>query len=150
MEPLRGLLERAAGETGQTPSALARDLQAKASQAVAALSGQRLAGLSVDVRGNLLALVGGKPQPALGLPPADRDACFLALRLALLERSLAGGRMVALCDDAFAGLPEGARRLAARLLKAAAKPGLPVDDLIAILDLAADAAHYSALPARPA
>ena len=99
------------------------ELQAKASQALAALSGQRLGGLSVDDRGNLLALVGGRPQPALGLPPADRDACFLALRLALLERSLEGARLMALCDDAFAGLPEGARRLAARLLKVAAKPG---------------------------
>jgi hypothetical protein len=30
---------------------------------------------------------------------------------------------VALADDAFAGLPEAARRIAARLLKQAARPG---------------------------
>lgn len=123
VEPLRGLLERAAAETGQSPSAVARGLQAKASQLVSALTGQRLAGLSVDDRGNLLAVAGGRPQPALGLPAADRDACFLALRLALVEQALAGAQAVALCDDAFAGLPEAGRRMAARLLKAAARPG---------------------------
>jgi hypothetical protein len=67
--------------------------------------------------------VGGRPQPALGLPPADRDLCFLALRIALLEQALAGGRAVAVVEDAFASLPEGARRLAARLLKQAARAG---------------------------
>ncbi len=123
VEPLRGLLERAAAEIGQSPTALARGLQAKASQHLAALTGQRLAGLSVDDRGNLTALSGGRPQPALGLPPGDRDACFLALRLALMEQALAGAQAVALCDDAFAGLPEAGRRMAARLLKAAARPG---------------------------
>jgi hypothetical protein len=123
VEPLRGLLERAAGELSLTSSALARGLQARASQALAALSGQRLSGLAVDDRGNLMALVSGRPQPSLGLPPADRDLCFLSLRLALLEQGLAGARAVALADDAFAGLPEAARRIAARLLKQAARPG---------------------------
>jgi len=70
-----------------------------------------------------MAVVSGRPQPALGLPPSDRDLCFLALRLALLEQALAGGKAVALVEDAFSGLPEGARRVAARLLKAAARPG---------------------------
>jgi hypothetical protein len=122
-EPLRGLLERAGAELSLAPAAVARGLQAKASQALAALSGQRLAGLAVDDRGNLMALVSGRPQPVLGLAPLDRDLCFLSLRLALLEQGLAGAKAVAFADDAFAGLPESARRIAARLLKQAARPG---------------------------
>jgi len=123
VEPLRGLLERAAAELSLTPSALARGLQAKASQVLAALSGQRLASLAVDDRGNLMAVASGRPQPALSLPPGDRDLCFLSLRVALLEQALAGARAVAIVDDAFASLPEGVRRVAGRLLKQAARPG---------------------------
>ncbi|MBI5071212.1 MAG: hypothetical protein HZB56_23595 [Deltaproteobacteria bacterium] len=123
VEPLRGLLERAAAELSLTPSALARSLLARASQAMAALSGQRCTGLSVDDRGTLMALVSGRPQPSLGLPPADRDLCFLALRLALVEQEIGAGKAVALVDEVFAGLPEGARRMAARLLKQAARGG---------------------------
>lgn len=123
VEPLRGLLERAAAELSLTPSGLARALQARASQAIAALSAQRYTGLAVDDRGSLLALLGGRPQPAVGLPPADRDLCFLSLRLALLEQEIGAGKAVALLDEAFAGLPEGARRMAARLLKQAARGG---------------------------
>jgi len=123
VEPLRGLVERAAVELSLTPSALARALQPRASQTIAALSSQRCAGLAVDDRGTLLVLVGGRPQPALGLPPADRDLCWLALRLALVEQEIGAGKAVALLDDAFASLPEGARRMAARLLKQAARGG---------------------------
>jgi hypothetical protein len=57
------------------------------------------------------------------LPPGERDLVFLALKVALLEQALAGGRAVALLEDAFAGLSDGVRRTAARLLKALAKPG---------------------------
>jgi len=123
VEPLRGLVERAAAELSLTPSALARALQARASQAIAALSSQRCSGLWVDDRGTLMVVVGGRPQPSLALPPADRDLCFLALRLALAEQEIGAGKAVALVDEAFAGLPEGARRMAARLLKQAARGG---------------------------
>lgn len=123
VEPLRALLERAGAELGQSPSAVALGLQAKASQALAALSGQRLGGLSVDDRGNLQARQGERPLPVLSLPPADRDLCWLALRLALLEPALHGGKALAFADDVLAGLPEAARRLAARLLKQLARPG---------------------------
>jgi hypothetical protein len=77
----------------------------------------------VDDRGNVHVQTGGRPVPALSLPPADRDLVFLALKLSLLEQGLAAGKMVAIADDAFAGLSEGARRFAARLLKQIAKPG---------------------------
>jgi len=123
VEPLRGLVERAAAELSLTPSALARALQARASQAIAALSSQRCSGLTVDDRGTLMVVVGGRPQPALALPPADRDVCFLALRLALVEQEIGAGKAVALVDEVFASLPEGARRMAARLLKQAARGG---------------------------
>ena len=40
-----------------------------------------------------------------------------------MERALAAGQLLALADDAFAGLPEGVRRLTGRLLKQLARPG---------------------------
>jgi hypothetical protein len=123
LDPLRALLERAGAELAQSPTAVARGLQAKAAPFLSGLSGQRLAALSVDDRGNLLAGPAGRPQPVLGMPAADRDLVFLALRLALVEQALAGGKAVAVAEDAFAALPEGARRLAGRMLKQVARAG---------------------------
>jgi len=61
--------------------------------------------------------------PLATLPPADKDLVFLALKLAFVERAIAEGKTVAVADDAFAGLSDGAKRFAARLLKQIAKPG---------------------------
>jgi hypothetical protein len=122
-EPLRGLLERAAAELGGSAPAVARALSVKASQAVAAFTLNRLNGVSADDRGNVQVLSGGRPVPAMTLPPAERDMVYLALKLALLEQALAAGKSVALVEDAFAGLSDGVRRTAGRLLKALARPG---------------------------
>jgi hypothetical protein len=122
-EPLRGLLERAAAELGGSPPSVARALSVKASQAVAAFTLNRLTGVSADDRGNVQVLSGGRPMPAMSLPPAERDLVYLALKLALLEQALAGGKAVAVVEDAFSGLSDGVRRTAGRLLKALARPG---------------------------
>jgi hypothetical protein len=123
VEPLRALLERAGAEIGRSAASVARTVQSRAAQLLVALSVQRLAGLQVDDRGNLLAQVGGRTAPARELPPADQDLCFLALRLALLEQAMADGKGVAVVDDAFGGLPEGVRRVAGRVLKHLARAG---------------------------
>lgn len=122
-DPLRALLERAGAELGAAPVALARGLSARASQALAGLSFQRLQALAVDDRAHLAVQAGGRAAPVASLPPADRDLVYLALKLALLEQALAGGKAVAILDEAFAGLSDGARRFAARLLKQLARPG---------------------------
>jgi hypothetical protein len=122
-EPLRGLLERAAVELGGSAAAAAREVSAKASQTLAGLSFQRLQGLQVDDRGNVQVQSGGRAVAAMTLAPGDRDLVFLALKLAFVEQALAGGRAIAVADDAFAGLSEGARRFGARLLKQIARPG---------------------------
>ncbi len=122
-DPLRELMQAAAKELGGSPAAAVRSLQAKASQVIQALSGNRITSLGVDDRGNLLVQAGGRSSSAGSLAPADRDLAFLALKLAVIERALAAGKVVALADDAFAGLPEGARRLAGRILKQLAHPG---------------------------
>jgi len=122
-DPLREVLERAARELGVSPAAVAREAQLRASQVLGVLSANRLSGLSVDDRGNLVAQRSGQPTAAAALQPGDRDLVFLALKLALMERALAGGKQVAVADDAFAALPETARRLAGRLLKQLARPG---------------------------
>jgi uncharacterized protein YhaN len=67
--------------------------------------------------------IGGRPVPAPSLSPADRDMLFVALKLAFMEQALAGGKLVAVADDAFTGFSEGSRRFAARLLKQMARPG---------------------------
>ncbi len=122
-DPLREVLERAARELGVSPAAAAREVQARASHVLGVLSANRLSALSVDDRGNLVAQRSGQPSAAATLPPPDRDLVFLALKLALMERALAGGKQVAVADDAFAGLPETARRLAGRMIKQLARPG---------------------------
>ncbi len=95
----------------------------KASQTLSGLSFQRLQAIQVDDRGNVQVQTGGKPVPAMTLPPADRDLVWLALKLSFVEQALAAGKLVAVAEDAFGGLSEGARRFAARLLKQIAKPG---------------------------
>jgi hypothetical protein len=122
-EPLRGLLERIAAELGSTPSGAGRQLVAKASQALSGLSFQRLSAIQVDDRAGVHAVVGGRPTPAMTLPPADRDLAYLALKLAILEHALQTTKGVAVVEDAFGGLSDGARRFAARLLKQIARGG---------------------------
>jgi hypothetical protein len=122
-EPLRLLAERAAAELGGSPAAALRAAAPKASQALVGLSFQRLQAIQVDDRGNVLVQSGGRAVAAPSLAPADRDLVWLSLKLAFVEQALAAGKLVAVADDAFAGLSEGARRFAARLLKQLARPG---------------------------
>jgi hypothetical protein len=122
-EPVRRLLERAAAELGGSPASAARGIAQKASQALAGLSFQRLQAIQVDDRGNVAVQTGGRAVPVTTLPGADRDMVFVALKLALIEQALAGGKLVAVAEDAFAGFSEGARRFVARLLKQIARPG---------------------------
>jgi hypothetical protein len=122
-EPLRGLLERAAAELGGSPASVARTVAQKASQALAGLTMNRLTGVGSDDRGNVQVVSGGRPSPAMTLPPADKDLVFVALKLALLEQAVAAGKTVALVEDVFGGLSDGARRTIGRLLKQAAKSG---------------------------
>jgi hypothetical protein len=117
------VFERAAAELGGSPVAAARAVAVKASQHLAGLSFQRLSAIQPDDRGNLAVATGGRPTLVSTLPLADRDLVWLSVKLAFLERALAEGKTVAVADDAFAGLAEGGRRFAARLLKQIARPG---------------------------
>jgi hypothetical protein len=122
-EPLRALLTRAAAELGGSPSGAARTVAPKASQALNGLTFQRMGALQVDDRGGVHAVIAGRPTPALTLPPADRDLVFLALKLGFLEHALQEKKGIAVVEDVFAGLSDGARRFAARLLKQLARGG---------------------------
>ncbi|HET7826491.1 MAG TPA: hypothetical protein VFK90_14240, partial [Anaeromyxobacter sp.] len=122
-DPLRGLLDRAGAQLGASASAAARSVAQRASQVLSGLSFQRLTALQADDRGNVQVVTGGRPVAAMTLSLVDRDMVFVALKLAFLEQALAGGKLVAVADDAFSGFSEGARRFAARLLKQMAKPG---------------------------
>ncbi|MGC3999081.1 MAG: hypothetical protein QM767_17215 [Anaeromyxobacter sp.] len=123
VEPLRGLLDKAAAALGGSPSGAARTVAQKASQAIAGLSFQRFNAIQVDDRGGIHAVQGGRTTPAMTLPPADRDLVYVALKLAFMEHALQGARRVALIEDAFGGLSDGSRRFAARIIKQLARNG---------------------------
>jgi hypothetical protein len=120
-EPIRSLLAGAAAELGGESALRLRDLAQRAGQLAGALTSNRL-GLALE-GASVRVVSGGRASSEEQAPPGDRDLAFLAARLAVLERGLAGGGTVALADDAFAGLPEGVRRLAARLLRQLARGG---------------------------
>jgi len=118
---MRTLFEGASAELALSPGAALRAMQSRIVQVLPALSSQRLANFFVDERGNLQVQTGGKLVPAGTLTPADRDLCFAVLKLAFAEQGLAAGKAVLVLEDAFGTLPEGARRVLARVLKQVAK-----------------------------
>jgi hypothetical protein len=120
---LRDLLDGAALELGGGAAAAGAALQARASQLAQALSSNRVGGLAVDPWGCVSATQEGHAVPVAALPALDRDVAFLALKLALLERALGAGTSVAVAEDVFAGLPEAARKMAARLLRQGIRAG---------------------------
>jgi len=122
-EALRGLLDQAVAELGAPALAVLRSVQPRVGQLLPAISAQRFAGFLVDERGNLLVQGGGKTVPAAGLTPGDRDLCWIALRVGLLEQALAAGKAVAVLEDAFGGLPDASRRALGRLLKQLGRAG---------------------------
>ena len=122
-DPLKSLLERAAAELSGTTGAALRAIQPRVLQLLPAVSAQRFSALLVDERGNLLVQGGGKTLPVATLAAADRDLCFVALKLGFLEQALAAGKSVAVVEDALGGLPEPVRRTVARLLKQLGRAG---------------------------
>jgi hypothetical protein len=121
-EPVRAALDAAAAQLGGDPADRRRELATRAAQFAAAMSAQRVA-LGLADSGAVAIVAGGRAEPEARAAAGDRDLAWAAVRLAAVERALAAGGAVALVDDAFSGLPEGARRVAARILKMAAKPG---------------------------
>jgi hypothetical protein len=123
-DPFDEFLERAAAlHPSGNPATAILALQAKASQALQALSGGRLGGVSTDDKATLLANVGGRVEPMARLAPADQDLAYLALRLAMMERVMATSKAMGLVEGGFSAMPEGVRRMMARILKQAARLG---------------------------
>lgn len=123
VDPLRAALERGAAALGGTPAAVARAIQPRVGQLLPALSGHRFTGCLVDDRGNVSVQGGGRAVACGTLAPVDRDLVWVAIKLGVLEQALSRGRTVALLDDAFAGLPDGARRALAGVLKQLGRNG---------------------------
>jgi hypothetical protein len=123
VDPTRELLSRASAELSTDPLGLVKVIQERTSQVLGTLSAQRLVGCLFDTRGVLQVYSGGKQLAVSALPPGDADLFYSAVKLVLIERTLAGGKQAAVADDAFTGLPETVRRVLARLLKQIARPG---------------------------
>ena len=122
-DPMKSLLERAATELRGSTGAALRAVQPRVLQLLPALSAQRFTALLVDERGNLLVQGGGKTLPWAAVAPADRDLCFVALKIGFMEHALSSGRCVAVIDDALSGFGEQVRRSLARLLKQLGRAG---------------------------
>jgi len=123
-DPFEELLERAGAlDPSGSVAASILAVQAKASQVLQAISSGRLGAVSTDDKASLLVKMGGRVEPVAGVAPPDRDLVYLALRLAMMERVLATSKAMGFVEDGFSAVPEGVRRMMARVLKQAARPG---------------------------
>jgi len=96
---------------------LAASLGPRMGQFLAALSGKRFTGLTFDTRGTVeLTAAGGATVALAGLPLADLDLVFLAIRVALLEGFSKQQPLPVFLDDPFGHLPEPFIDLNGRLL----------------------------------
>lgn len=102
---------------GLSLEALAEGLRERAGQYFAALTEQRFSGLELDERARVQALAPGRAIPAGALETGDLDLLYLALKLSLVERAAAAGKIALLLNEPFAALPPPVQQLLARSLK---------------------------------
>jgi polyhydroxyalkanoate synthesis regulator phasin len=120
---LAELVRRAAAQIGpEEDEALAR-VGTRASEILAVIAGRRLEAPWGDPDGAIVVQPAGGRVRFSELPPEARDLCWIALKLALLEHALPRGSAFAVVDSALDGLPLAVRRVAAHILKRAARSG---------------------------
>ncbi|HET7752718.1 MAG TPA: hypothetical protein VFK85_02315 [Anaeromyxobacteraceae bacterium] len=122
-EPVSDLARRAAEQIGAGDELTLGRVEARASEILAVIAGRRLEGLWADPAGAVVVQPAGGRVAFTQLPLEARDLCWTAMKLALVEHALATGSTFAVVDAALDPLPLVARRVAAHILKRAAKPG---------------------------
>ena len=122
-DPLVALVARAGAEIAPRGDEALTGVEARASEILAVIAGRRLEGLWAHPDGPVVVQPAGGKIRLGELSPEARDRCWTALKLALLEHALARGGTFAVLDGALDGLPLVARRVAAHILKRAARAG---------------------------
>jgi hypothetical protein len=120
-DPLADLVRRVHGEIGPDDELGLARLEARASELLAVIAGRRLEGLWAHADGQVVVQPAGGKVRFRDLPPEGRDLCWTALKLAILEHAVERGRGFAVVDSALDPLPLVARRVAAHILKRAAR-----------------------------
>jgi hypothetical protein len=98
-------------------------VEARASEVLAVIAGRRIEALWADPDGAVVVQPAGGRIRFRELPPEARDLCWTALKLALMEYGLGRGHGFAVVDGALDALPLVTRRVAAHILKRAARSG---------------------------
>jgi hypothetical protein len=102
---------------GLSLGALAEGLRERAGQYFAALTEQRFSGLELDDRARVQVLAPGRAIPAGALDDGELDLLYLALKLSLVERAAAAGKIALLLNEPFAALPAPVQQVLSRSLK---------------------------------
>jgi hypothetical protein len=119
---LAALARRVSQRVGGDADALA-EVQARASEVLAVIAGRRIEALWANPDGAVVVQPAGGRVRFRELPAEARDLCWTALKLALIEYGLGSGHGFALVDGALDALPLVTRRVAAHILKRAARSG---------------------------
>ena len=96
---------------------LASTLRDRCTQYLTALCDRRYVGVEWDLKGNATLLTADRKLPATDLPAKDADLYFLALRLTLVEKYSARGKLPFVLEDVLGVVGDAKHPLVARMLK---------------------------------
>lgn len=109
--------ERAARVAGTDPARLHESMKERLRQYLAALTDKRFVGVKPAGAAVHPVAASGASGPLTGLAPADRDAIYVAVRLALAERVAATAKLPLLVDDPALLVDPAHRALFVKMLK---------------------------------
>jgi len=116
-DPLNRQLSLLADVLARSKEGILEPILPRLSQYISALSQGRYAQIQSVGRGELVVLeAAGAAHPWVQLSSADRDLCFLALKLCFLEVSLSAGTQPILLDHAFANFGAELQPLLAKMV----------------------------------
>jgi DNA repair exonuclease SbcCD ATPase subunit len=116
-DPLQAAVEAAALYAVSDPRVLLETLRERLGQYLAALTGRRFVGIRVASGQYHVVASNGAAGPLSGLPEADRDVVYIALRLALAERVAAPARRPIFFDEPSVLVDAAHRGLFVKMLK---------------------------------
>lgn len=119
VDPLPAAIEGVAAFAGLHPKALIDGLRDRLAQYLSALTDRRFIGVLPLGPGNYQIIAhGGASGPLLGLPPADRDLIYVAVRLALAERAAGPAKLPLFFDEPTLLVGAAHAALLVKMLKA--------------------------------
>ena len=92
-------------------------LKDRCAQYLSALTDRRYHGLEIDKNGRAAVLAPGRTVPLGECPPRDVDLVWLGVRLTLIEKHAAVGKVPLVVEDGFAAAVDDKATLLQRMLK---------------------------------